>query len=122
MRQIPRQGAAVGMPLAHSLRARGRRLGFVRLGLSRLALVNLLERQQQLIFRVALGPATKAVALQVLDDLDESLCALALGDQHRFQRLGIVWKRLGGLRHVSDETMIRKALRRFSAPDSLCRK
>jgi hypothetical protein len=65
-RQIPRQGAAVGMPLAHSLRARGRRLGFVRLGLSRLALVNLLERQQQLIFRVALGPATKAVALQAL--------------------------------------------------------
>jgi len=69
-----------------------------------------------LIFRQAFGAAAKAVALQVPDDRDKPLRSQALGDQHRLQRLRVVGKRLGGLRHVSDETMIRRALRRFSSP------
>ena len=120
-RQMGRQGAAVGAPFARSFRARGRRLGFVRLGLSRLALLDVFERQQQLIFRQALGAATKAVALQFLDDRNKPFCPQALGDQHRLQRLGIVGKRLGGLRHARRHHDS-WALRRFSSPDSLRRR
>jgi hypothetical protein len=76
-RQLGRQGAAVGAPFARSLRARGRRLGFVRLGLSRVALLDVFECQQQLIFRQALGAATKAVALQFLDDRNKPFCTQA---------------------------------------------
>jgi hypothetical protein len=50
-RQMRWQGAAVGAPLAGSFRARRRRLRFGRLGLARLALLDVFERQQQLIFR-----------------------------------------------------------------------
>jgi hypothetical protein len=59
-RQMHRQGAAVDAPLARSFRARSRRL---RLGLGRrlrLALLDLFERQQQLIFRQAFGAAAKS--------------------------------------------------------------
>jgi hypothetical protein len=76
-RQLGRQGAAVGAPFARSLRARGGRLGFVRLGLSRLALLDVFERQQKLIFRQALGAATKAVSLQFLDDRNKPFCTQA---------------------------------------------
>jgi hypothetical protein len=112
-RQMRWQGAAVGAPLAGSFRARRRRLRFGRLGL---ALLDVFERQQQLVFRQALGASAKAVALQVPDDRDKPLRSQALGDQHRLQRLRVVGKRLGGLRHDSDKTMIRRALRRFSSP------
>ena len=92
--------------LARRLRARlrprrGRSWLRLRLGRARLALLDVFERQQQLIFRQALGAAAEAVALQFLDDLDKPFCAQALGDQHRLQRLGIVGKRLGGLRHAA---------------------
>ena len=99
--QMRRQGA-VGAALARSLRAGGRRLGFGLVRRLRLALLDVFERKQQLIVRQALGAAAEAVALQILDDLNKPLCALALGDQnqHRLQRLRVVGKRLGGLRHV----------------------
>ncbi len=98
--QMRRQGAAVGAPLARSLRAGGRRLGFGLGRRLRLALLDVFERKQQLIVRQALGAAAEAVALQILYDLNKPLCAPALGDQHRLQRLRVVGKRLGGLRHV----------------------
>ena len=85
--------------LRASFRARSRRLRFGRRGRARLALLDVFERQQQLIFRQALGAAAEAVALQLLDDLDKPSAADPLGDQHRLQRLGVVGKRLGGLRH-----------------------
>ena len=101
--------------LARRLRApSARAAGDLDFGLCRrlrVALLDVFEREQQLIVRQALGAAAEAVTLQVLDDLNEPFCALALGDQHRLQRLGVVGKRLGGLRHDSDETMIRTALR-----------
>ena len=115
-RQMRRQGAAVGAALARPFRPHRRRLRFG-LGRSlRLVLLDVFERQQQLIFRQAFSAAAEAVTLHVLDDLDEPLRPLSLGDQHRLQRLGVVGKRLGGLRHDPDETMIRRALRRFSRP------
>ena len=106
--------------LARRLRAPsargGRRLRFGLGRRLRLALLDVFERQQQLIVRQALGAAAEAVALQVLDDLNEPFCALALGDQHRLQRLGIVGKRLGGLRHAPDDTMIREAFATIFEP------
>jgi len=99
-RQMLRQGAAVGAPFARPFHARGRRLRFGLCRRLRVALLDVFERKQQLIVREALGAAAEAVTLQVLDDLNEPFCALALGDQHRLQRLWIVGKRLGGLRHV----------------------
>ena len=115
-RQVRWQGAAVGAPLAGSFRARRRRLRFGRLGLASLALLDVFERQQQLVFRQTLGAPAKAVALQLLDDRNKPCCALALGDQHRLQRLWVVGKRLGRLRHAEDDIMIRGILRRFSSP------
>jgi hypothetical protein len=115
-RKMRRKSAAVGAPLAHPFHTRRRRLRFVRRDLSRLALLDVLERQQQLIFRQALGAAAEAVALQVLDDRNKPFRALAFGDHHSLQRFGIVGKRLGGLPHAEDDTMIRGALRRFSSP------
>ena len=83
---------------APSARAR-RRLRFGLGGRLRLALLGVLERQQQLVFRQALGATAEAVTLQLLDDLNEPLGALTLGDQHRLQRFWIVGKRLDRLRH-----------------------
>jgi hypothetical protein len=54
-----------------------------------------------LVFRQALGATAEAVTLQVLDDLNEPLGALPLGDQHRLQRFRIVGERLDRLRHGS---------------------
>ena len=72
-RQMRRQRAAVGAPLARALRARRRRLGFGLGRRLRLALLDVFERQQQLVVRQRLGAAAEAVALQILDDLDEPL-------------------------------------------------
>jgi hypothetical protein len=62
-------------------------------------LLDVFEPQQQLSFRPALGAAGEAVAPQIFDDLDEPFRPLSLGDQHRLQRLWVVGKRLGGVRH-----------------------
>ena len=62
-RQMRRQGAAIGAPLARSLRTRGRRLGFGFGRRLRVALLDVFERKQQLIVRQGLGAAAKAVAL-----------------------------------------------------------
>ena len=95
-RQMGRQRAAIGASLACALRPRGLRL---RLGLGRrlrFALFDVFEGEQQLIGRQRLGASAEAMALHVLDDLDEPFRTNALGDQHRLQRLGIVGKRVGG--------------------------
>jgi hypothetical protein len=100
-RRMRRQGAAVRASFARAVRARGSRPGFRLRGRLRLALLGILERQQQLVFRQALGAAAEAVTLQVLDDLSEPFGALTLGDQHRLQRFRIVGERLDRLRHGS---------------------
>ena len=112
-RQMRRQRAAVGAALARGLRAHRRRLG---LGLGRrlgFALLDLFQSQQQLIGRQRLGAAAEAVALQLLDDLDQPFGPDALGDQHRLQRFGIVGKRLGGQRHACEGTINSACLRGF---------
>ena len=100
-RRMRRQGAAVRASFSRAVRSCDRRPGFRLRGRRRLALLGLLERQQQLVFRQALGAAAEAVTLQVLDDLNESFGALTLGDQHRLQRFRIVGERLDRLRHGS---------------------
>ena len=112
--------AAIGAPLARALRADRRRLRF---GLGdgfRLGLFDVFEGEQQLIGRQRLGAATEAMALQVLDDLDKPLRTNPLGDQHRLQRVGIVGKRVDGLRHVRDDITKSAAFATvFLRPDSL---
>jgi hypothetical protein len=48
------------------------------------------QAQQHLIFRQRLCPPAKPMSLQFPDDLTQPLALAPLGEQHRFQRLGIV--------------------------------
>ena len=114
-RQMRRQRAAIGAPLARAFSLRGRRLRLDLRRRLRFALLDVFEGEQQLIGRQRLGAAAEAVALQFLDDLDEPLRANPLGDQHRLQRFSIVGKRIGRLQHAGDETIFSAALRRFSS-------
>ena len=59
-------------------------------GTVRLGLLDVFETQQHLVFGQRLRPAAKAMPLQLLDDLAQPLVLHSLGEQHRFQRLGIV--------------------------------
>ena len=98
-----RQRAAIDATLALGLRTRRRRFGLGLRSGFRFALFGLFESQQQLIGGQRLSTASEAVALHVLDDLNQPFRPDALGDQHRLQRLGIVRKRLGGCeRHGCD--------------------
>src|SRR3712207_215897 len=49
-------------------------------------LLDLFEREQQLIFRQGLGPAAEAMTLQFLDDLAQPLALGALGHEHPGER------------------------------------
>jgi hypothetical protein len=115
-RQMGRKRAAIGASLACALRPRGLRL---RLGLGRrlrFALFDVFEGEQQLVGRQRLGASAEAMALHVLEDLDETFRADALGDQHRLQRLGVIGQCVDGRRHVRDDTTESWRLRRFSTP------
>jgi len=121
-RQMRRQRAAVGAPFARAFRSDYRRC---RIGFSRsfrLSQLDVFKAEQQLVGREALGAAAEAMALQVLDDLDEPFGTNPLGDQHRLQRFGIVGKPFG----VRPHTQIRPySLARCDArigDDSLCRR
>ena len=89
-RQMRRQRAAIGSPLRNSGLSRGRcRLLRARRITGR-RLLDVFQPQQHLVLGQRLRPAAKLVALQVLDDLTQPFVLHPLGEQHRFQRLGIV--------------------------------
>ena len=115
-RQMRRQSSTVRAPIARRRRPlRGRScLGFR--SRARLSLLEVFEREQQLILRQRLGATAEAMALQFPDDLGQPFAADLLGDQHRLQCFGIVGKRVDGLRHSRDETIIRGTLRRYCSP------
>jgi len=112
------------------LGARRARLGIagLRLGLvGRLHLLDILQRQLQLVDGECLGPSAEPVALKFLDDLAQSFgfrgVGRALGDQHRLERHGVIRKGLGQGRHRRGLEHIYKRLRRpHEAPESTCRR
>ncbi len=64
-----------------------------RLGvLSGFALLGLFEREQELIFGQALGPAPEAMALKSLDDQAQPLTLGAFLQEHRLEEVGIIRK------------------------------
>lgn len=85
-RQVRGQRATVGAALRSSLgplRGIGGLLAGEALGLD---LLGLIEAQQQLVDRQALGPAPDAMALQLLDNLAKPLVLGALRREHRLKR------------------------------------
>jgi hypothetical protein len=54
------------------------------------AVLDVFETQQHLIFEQRFRPAAKAVQLQFLDDLAQSIALQPLGEQHRLQCLKII--------------------------------
>jgi hypothetical protein len=100
----------------------GRRGCFVCGIAARRNLLDVFEPEQQLIFRQPLGAAAKAMALQFLDDLLQSLGTCALGQQHRLERTGIVGKRVGHDRHAAIRSWTAMRRERSDKSDSLCRR
>ncbi len=91
-RQVGRKRSAVHAPLCRSISPLGR-IGRVTCGLAvRRNLLDILKPEQHLIFGQRLGTTTEAMALQFFDDLKEPFVAHPLGNQHRFERAGIVGK------------------------------
>ena len=80
------------------------------------------EPEQKLIFRQRLGAAAEAVTLQLPDHLYETLVAQALGQQHRFQRRGIVGQPVIRRRHDGRRPYFPGLFEPFQHPDSLCRR
>ena len=101
---------------------RGRGLNLVRLGLSAgVALLDLFQGEQKLIFWQRLSPAAEPMPLQLLDDLLEPLGTRTLGQQHRLQRVGIVWERFCRDRHECSESRAAAERERLHHADSQCR-
>ena len=102
--QVRRQGAPVGAALLSLLRA-GRGVGLLRLSGGRsLSLLYVLQAQLELVQRQGLRTATEAVALQLLDDLGQAVGPDALGQEHRLQRLHIVWKSVRQAVHARNKS------------------
>ena len=104
-RQVRRQRSPVGPPLPGPLGpfyGIGGLLAGKVLGLD---LLGLLEPQQQLIDRQALGPAAKAMTLQLLDDLAQPLVLGALRREHRPKRDRIVGLRFGRVAQKSESSI-----------------
>ncbi|MGY3387448.1 hypothetical protein ACVWW6_000039 [Bradyrhizobium sp. USDA 3311] len=60
-------------------------------------LLDVFQAEQHLIFTLRLCAPTKPMSLQFLDDLSQPFALAPLGEQHRFQRLGIVRQ---GVTHI----------------------
>ena len=82
-------------------------------------LFDIFERQQHLVFRQRLGAAAKTVSLELLDDLDETLVAGSLGDQHRLEHARIIGKCVDRSLHKRSRPYSAAARDRFDHPDSL---
>jgi hypothetical protein len=96
---MSRQRSAVQAP-SGSAPARCSGLGIVGIGFSAgCDLLDLFQGEQELVFRQRLGSPAEAMPLQFFDDLLEPLGTRALRQQPRFERAGIVWKRIRRGRH-----------------------
>ena len=60
----------------------------------RLSLFDIFKTEQHLVLGQRLRPAAEAMPLQLLDDLAQPVVLNSLGEQHRFQRLGIIRQRV----------------------------
>ena len=101
-RQMGRQCAPV-RPAPGDARFALGRCRLLALGLAgRLDLFGLLQAQLELFLGQGLGPAAKAMTLQLLDDLAQSLALRTLGKQHRLEPVGVVGKGFDGGRHEAD--------------------
>src|SRR5262249_46684998 len=85
-----RQGATVAAAPTGSHLAAFRCADVLRRLAVRCHLLDVFQAQQHLIFRQRLCPPAKPMSLQFLDDLTQPFALAPLGEQHRFQRLGIV--------------------------------
>src|SRR6202022_3221481 len=88
-RQMRWQGAPVTSASFGPCRTLGGRHLVCRRLLACHSLLDVFETQQHLVFGQCLRPAAKPMSLHFLDDLTQPLVLHSLGEQHRFQRLGI---------------------------------
>ena len=117
-RQVRRQGTTVAAALASPhLTAFGCAHVLRRLAI-RCDLLDVFQTQQHLIFRQRLCPPAKPMSLQFLDDLTQPFALAPLGEQHRFQRLGIVRQ---GVVHTQFRAYSPPSGDAADAPDSLRR-
>ena len=98
-RQMSGKRAAITPALARGFRAHSGRAAFFRRRNARLGLLDILQRQQHLVFRESFGPAAKTMALHLLDDLNEALVTRTLRKEQRLELVGVVRKRVDRLRH-----------------------
>jgi hypothetical protein len=96
--------AAITSAPARGIGAHSGRVAFFRRRDARLRLLDILQRQQHLVFRERLGPAAKAMTLHLLYDLNQPLVTRTLGKEHRLELVGIVGKRFDRLRHGRSRT------------------
>ena len=89
-RQMRRQRAAIGSTLRNSGLSRCRRRLISFCGAARRRLLDVFQAELHLLLGQRLRPAAKLVALQVPDDLAQPIVLRPLGEQHRFQGLGII--------------------------------
>jgi hypothetical protein len=82
------------------------------LGLTgRLDLFGLLQAQLELFLGLGLGPASKAMPLQLLDDLAQPLAFRPITQQHRREHVGVVEKSFDGGRHEAERIIPTNNLR-----------
>lgn len=104
-RQMGRQRAAVRPPSRRPLLACFG-IGDVGRGLHRGDdLFDLLEGQEHLVFRQALGAPTEAMPLQFLDDLTQPLVLRLLGEEHGAERNRVGGEGVGRLCHKTDSSI-----------------
>jgi hypothetical protein len=97
-------------------------IGYLALGLlTRRSLLDLFEPEQHLIFGKRLSAPAKTMTLQFLDDLTQAFGLQPLGNQHRFQRAGIVGKRIRQIGHGGIRSCATPRRERFQPADSPCR-
>ena len=112
-RQVRRQRAAVGPAFGSPGPAPFRCALFFCFLAGGLDLLGFLEPEKQLVFGQALGSASKAVALQFLDDLAQPRVLGLMRQHHRLQRVRIVGKLVGRDRHDASDHSIFAADRRL---------
>ena len=120
-RQMSRKRSAIDTTLCASSNALSRIGRFILGLLARRNLVDVLKSEQHLIFGQRLSAPAEAMALQLLDDLTQSLVLCPLRDQHRLQRAEIVGKRIRQNGHSGIRSCTALRRERFSQADSPCR-
>ena len=121
-RQMGRQRTAIASTLTRGFGALSSRTAFFFCRSARFCLLDILQRQQHLVFWQRLGAATEAMTLHLLDDLNEPLVARPFGKKHRLQFVRIVGKRFDRLRHKQSRSYFRARRDDICSADSLCRR